>query len=126
MKTVPNHLSETGWRLLGELELSVVAEADGAVRAWLAKALAPLKLHGDFLSKVTKSVHNAAAHATTSEHVQMEFRQMHLRILIPIKKASELNKGHTWGFFRIEKVGISTKTGDAYDHSIDFYLYLEG
>jgi hypothetical protein len=122
----PGPLSETGWGLLAELELQVDAEADSAVSTWLAKTLDPLKLHTDFLSKVTKSAQDAAVRAITSERAQMEFGHAHLRLFVSKKKVSELGKQQTWGFFRIEKLGTSTENGEPHDHSIEFYLYLEG
>jgi len=125
-KPSPNKIPATDWQLLGELELPVGAEVNGVVSAWLAKTLNPFKLHTDFLSKVTKSAQDAAVRAITSERVQMEFEHIHIRIFTPAKNPSELYKGQTWGFFRIEKVGMSTKNGNPHDHSIEFYLYLEG
>ena len=122
----PNNLSGKDWRILGELELPVAAEANGVVSAWLTKILNPINLHTDFLSKVTKSAQDAAIRAIASERPQMEFEHIHLRIFLLRKKALELNKEQTWGFFRIEKGGTPTANMNPYDHSIEFYLYLEG
>ena len=125
-KSSPIKIPATDWQFLGELELPVSAEVDGVVSAWLAKTLNLFKLHTDFLSKVTKSAQDAAVRALTSERVQMEFEHIHIRIFTPAQDPSKLYKGQTWGFFRIEKVGAPTANKNPYDHSIEFYLYLEG
>ena len=51
----------------------------------------------------------------------LKHQHTHLLIYIP---ANRLENRGTWGFFRIEKVG--TENGNLRDHSIEFYLYLEG
>jgi hypothetical protein len=122
----PNNLSGTGWRILGELELTTAAEADGLISTWLAKTLNPFKLPADFLSRVKKSAQDATIRAITSEGARMKFEHLHLRVFAPRKDEARFRKGQTWGFFRIEKVGTLTENGDPHDHSIEFYLYLEG
>ena len=116
-----DHLSETDWRILGELELPIGAEADGVVSAWLAEILNPLGLHTDFLNKVLKSAQDAAARSIQAE-TMMAFEHIHLLVFAPRENAS---KGKTWGFFRIEKVGTPITNKNPYDHSIEFYLYPE-
>ena len=117
----PNHLSGNDWCILGELELPVGAEADGMVSAWLTEILNPLSLNTDFLYKVLKSAQDAAARSIQAE-TRMGFEHIHLLVFAPRENAS---KGKTWGFFRIEKVGRPIANKDPYDHSIEFYLYLE-
>ena len=124
MKTVEH--SESGWRILGELELPIAAEADGAISAWLTQILNPIDLHMDFLNKVTRSAQDAAIRAITAERAQTEFEHIHLCLFVPRTDLFTLYKGQTWGFFRIEKMGPSTENGSPHDHSIEFYLYLEG
>jgi hypothetical protein len=53
----------------------------------------------------------------------LEFEHLHLLIFAPADRTVE---GDTWGFFRIEKAGTSTTKENPSDHSIEFYLYLEG
>ena len=118
----PKDLSGSGWRILGELELPIGAEANGIVSAWLTKVLNPINLHMDFLSKLTKSAEDAAIRAIMSERAQTEFEHIHLIIFAPVDRTS---RGETWGFFRIEKVGSSSRRGKSFDHSIELYLYLE-
>ncbi|HJR81942.1 MAG TPA: hypothetical protein VJ821_17850 [Anaerolineales bacterium] len=117
-----HHASTADWQLLGEFQLTLKLDASQAVSEWLAVTLDPLQLHADFTSKIVKSAEEAAARAMQSETV-MKYQHTHLLIYIPANRPAT---GGTWGFFRIEKVGTDTERGSPRDHSIEFYLYLEG
>jgi hypothetical protein len=119
----PNNISGTGWRLLGELELPVLAQDDGAVSAWLTETLNPLNMHADFLNNVLKSAQDAAGRAIQSEKAQLNFEHIHLLVFLPATPASNRQ---TWGFFRIEKLERPEQHKSSPDHAIEFYLYLEG
>ena len=119
----PNNLSGTGWRLLGELELPVHAQSDGAVSSWLTETLNPLNMHADFLNNVLKSAQDAAGRAMRSENAQLDFEHIHLLVFLPVTPASN---GQTWGFFRIEKLKRPEQHKSPPDHAIELYLYLEG
>ena len=110
------------WELLGELELRLNSNADSPVGEWLAGILSPLNLPTDFTGKIVKSAEEAAARAMQSE-TMIKHQHTHLIIYVPADCSAN---GRTWGFFRIEKVGTGTENGSARDHSIEFYLYLEG
>ena len=110
------------WERLGELELRLDADADSTVGEWLTVALSPLNLPTDFTSKIVKSAEESAARAMQSETMIM-YRHTHLIIYVPVDRSAQ---GRTWGFFRIEKVGTDIANGSPLDHSIEFYLYLEG
>ena len=107
------------WELLGELELRLNAKLDPTVGEWLAVTLSPLNLSMDFTSNIVKSAEEAAARAIQSE-TMIKHEHTHLIIYVPADSPAQ---GRTWGFFRIEKVGTN---GSPLDHSIEFYLYLEG
>lgn len=109
--------------MLGESEVRVGAEADGTVNAWMVEILSPLNLHGDFLNKILKSAQEAVARAMHADAGGSDFEHLHLFVFAPAENTSN---GKTWGFFRIEKIGIPTADTRAVDHSIEFYLYLEG
>lgn len=110
------------WELLGELELRLSANEASTVSEWLAVVLRPLNLPTDFMSKIVKSAEEAAARAMQSE-TMIQYQHTHLIIYIPAGSSAQ---GRTWGFFRIEKVGTDVANGSPLDHSIEFYLYLEG
>lgn len=109
------------WQLLGELELTVNADSGRAVGEWLMVILSPFQLQADFVIKVVRSAQEAAARVLQSE-TGIRYQHTHLLLYIPADRTAN---GGTWGFFRIEKVGIETVNGTPRDHSIEFYLYLE-
>ena len=110
------------WELLSELELRPHANADSTVGEWLTVILNPLNLPTDFTSKIVKSAEEAAVRAMQSE-TMLKYQHTHLIIYVPTDCSAQ---GRTWGFFRIEKVGTDVANGSPLDHSIEFYLYLEG
>jgi hypothetical protein len=110
------------WELLGELELRLNVNADSRVGEWLTVILSPLNLPMDFTSKIVTSAEEVAARAMQSE-TMIKYQHTHLIIYVPIDRSAQ---GRTWGFFRIEKVGADGADGSPLDHSIEFYLYLEG
>lgn len=109
--------------MLGESEVRVGAEADGTVNAWMVEILSPLNLHGDFLNKILKSAQEAVARAMHADAGGSDFEHLHLFVFA---SAENMSNGKTWGFFRIEKVESSLRRGKPFDHSIEFYLYIEG
>jgi hypothetical protein len=119
----PKGPSGMDWRVLGEIELRIGKNTDGAVREWIAETLSPLNLHLDFLNKILKSAQEAVARAMPYDGAATAFEHVHLLVLAPLENNS---MGKTWGFFRIDKVGKPNVHKHPYDHSIEFYLYLEG
>lgn len=117
-----HHASSPGWQLLGELELTVNPDAGQTVGKWLAVILSPLDLRADFANKVLKSAQEAMWRAMQLAEMN-RFEHLHLLIFVPASLAS---KGQSsWGFFRIEKVEAAEDQNNP-DHTIEFYLYLEG
>lgn len=119
----PKNLSGTGWHLLGELELGIDENANSAVRAWITEIIDPLDLDMDFLKRVLRSAQDAVARAAHGDLAESRFEHLHLFLFAPMDHQM---LGGTWGFFRIEKVGMSTQRENSHDLSIEFYLYLEG
>lgn len=119
----PKNLSGTDWRVLGEIELRSDQDTDGAARAWITETLNPLNLHSNFLNKILKSAQEAVTRAMPYDSATQEFEHLHLLVFAPLENNST---GKTWGFFRIDKIGKPTADKKPYDHSIEFYLYLEG
>lgn len=125
MLSSPDPSSAANWKPLGELELRAGAEAtaDSAIQAWLADILAPLDLHTDLLSKILRSAREAAARALESSEKAVRYAHIHLLAFAPYGQRA---RGQTWGFFRLEKLDGSAPGQSRPDHSIEFYLYLEG
>jgi len=115
-----NKSSDTNWQILGELELPIGSNLDNTIKARLMEILNPLNLHAGFLNKILKSAQDAAGRVMQNG---MEFEHIHILIFVPLDYAS---KGHTWGFFRIEKIESATTDNRHPDHVIEFYLYFEG
>lgn len=110
-------------QILGELNLPVGAEAERTIHAWLLETLSPLNLDVDFLSRISKSAQDAVARAATLEHVAIGSGHLHLLVFGP----RDLEPGRkTWGFFRIDKLDNTAGNRNPADHSIEFYLYVEG
>lgn len=117
-----NSFPHEHWQILGELNLSVGSNAYDALSRWLMEVLSPLSLHADFLNQVLKSARGVAARDIQFESTALEFKHIHFLVFAPENRSL---KGQTWGFFRIEKVGTSSKARNPSDHSIEFYLYFE-
>lgn len=117
-----SNVPHNSWQILGECKLSLDANMDIEIQAWLQEILCSLPLTTGFLNRVLKSAQDSARRAFEAR-TALEFEHIHLRILISQDDASDEK---TWGFFRIEKVGTPTSNTQRYDHSIEFYLYPEG
>jgi hypothetical protein len=115
------HAPSPGWQLLGKLELTVDPVTDHTVGKRLAVILKSLDLPADFINKVLKSAQEAARRATHVDTVQ-ELAHLHLLVFAPAERALE---GQSWGFFRIEKIDRGGDNAHP-DHTVEFYLYLEG
>jgi hypothetical protein len=117
-----HNIPHTDWQMLGELELPVSSSNEDVIYGWLSDVLNPLALQNHFLSQILQSAQDAARRAMRSEQAP-QFRHLHFLVHAPRYPASN---GQTWGFFQIEKLGDSTEGGNSHDHTIEFYLYLEG
>lgn len=115
-------ISETGWQLLGELQLPVGSHNDDAIHTWLTEILRPLQLHMTLLHKILQSAKETAARVMHFE-TATKFERVHFLVFTPVDYTS---RGQTWGFFRIEKVEFARSFKDLPDHAVEFYLYLEG
>jgi hypothetical protein len=116
-----NEISRTDWQVLGKLELPMGSSADDAIESWLVETLGLINLRTDSLNKVLKSAQEVAARAMQSEAL-VQFKHVHLLVFAPTERALE---GQSWGFFRIEKIDRGGDNANP-DHTVEFYLYLEG
>lgn len=118
----PHKSSDTDWHILGKLQLPIGANADDGINAWLTETLKLLDLRVDFLNKILRSAQDALARIMQVESAK-EFKHIHLLVFSP---ANHTSIGNTWGFFRIEKIESAEQNKNPPDHSIEFYLYIEG
>ena len=119
-KSSPNLSSSTAWQILGGITLPVNAEAESVLHLWLTDILHPLELRADILSKILNSAKEALGRALQTEGTK--FEHLHFVVYVPAERSV---KGQAWGFFRIEKLK-SVSDQPKPDHTIEFYLYLDG
>jgi hypothetical protein len=94
------------------------------MEAWLAETLEPFDLTADFLAKISGSAQDALIHAIRPHREPISLGHLHILIFVP---PGYLQKdGQTWGFFRIGKPENTQAEENAPEHTIAFYLYLEG
>lgn len=117
-----SHVPDIAWQILGELQLPTRSNADVSIDAWLTEILSPLQLHSGFMDRILKSAQDATARFIQAEPTKA-FEHIHLLVFVP--RHNDV-RGNTWGFFRIEKAETQTAKKNPGDHSIEFYLYLEG
>lgn len=111
-----------GWQTLGELELALNPDTDHTVNKWLAVMLSPLGLRADFVNKILRSAQDAMTRLMQVND-SSRFEHLHVLVFVPLENAS---KGlNPWGFFRIEKIDRTADNQNP-DHTVEFYLYLEG
>jgi len=110
------------WQMLGEREQAVEEGMEAKIQASLMEILHSLPLPADFLNRILKSAQESARRALRWRTV-MKIEHIHLKVFVPQNSISDEN---TWGFFGIEKVGTPTANTAQDDHSIEYYLYLEG
>jgi hypothetical protein len=82
-----HRVSNSGWQLLGELDLTINPDVDLKVGRWLAVILSPLDLRAAFMNKILKSAQQAAA-CTRQVETMMQFQQFKLLVFAPADPAS--------------------------------------
>ncbi|MGD8402379.1 MAG: hypothetical protein PVJ21_01875 [Anaerolineales bacterium] len=114
--------SDTGWQLLGELDLSVRPEDEFTINTWLTDLLKPLDLSTDFMNRVVTSVQDSVSRIMQPSGT-ISLGHIHLSFYAPNERIRERN---TWGFFHIERIENRADSVNTNDHAINFYLYVEG
>ena len=113
---------DTGWQLLGELNLSVDSDTNTAIILWLTELFGPLDLSADFQNRVLTSVQDTVARVLHSDAVSIT-GHIHLSIFSPRERIPDRKP---WGFFHIERLENQGEIGSTRNHALDFYLYVEG
>jgi hypothetical protein len=117
-----NQLHRTDWQISGELQLAVGTNPDATIRQWLMKILEPFRLSEEYLSKILKSIEDAASRVMSPETVGGQFEHLDIVILTP---AGQPSGRQTWGFFRLERMESKAKSMDSKSYHIEYYLYPE-
>lgn len=92
------------------------------IHSWIAEQLAPLDLATGFVNRVAQSAHDATLRYLRP-NAELASGHIHLSIHAP---GQILTKGGTWGFFHMERIQHKDSSTVAGDHTIEFYLYVEG
>ena len=111
-----------GWQLLGKLKLSKELDIEAAIYSWLLEILRSLNLHENFFNKLVLSIQNAAMKLLEPSLATQGFEHIHLLVFV---RGKDRNAPYSWGFFRIEKIEVSTTENSPPDHAVEFYLYPE-
>lgn len=119
--TQPN-ITNPDWQFLGELELSFNIDMDYAIQLWLTEIVARLNLSKDFLNKIIIAAQESVAHALQS-NVELWPGHVHISVYVPYD--SNLI-GKNWGFFHTKRISSHADENTNFEHSLDFYLYVEG
>ena len=116
-------LPETNWKSLGELKLQTGSNPDGTIKAWLMHIIEDLQLPGKYVSRLLASIEEATLRILSPEGIEDQFD--HLEIIL-LAQSGQVSKGHTWGFFRVERTSTDSKIESAKGYCFEYYLYLEG
>ena len=116
-----HHLPRTNWQMLGELKLQAGSSPDGTIKAWLINILGDLSLPGDFISRLLTSIEEAV-HVLSPSTIEGQLEYLEIVVLAP---AGQVSKGHTWGFFRVERTSTDSQIESTKGHCVEYYLYLD-
>lgn len=117
-----HHIPKTNWQILGKLKLAAGSNPDGTMKAWLMNVLGAFSLPGDLVSRLLASIEAATARVLGPDSIEGPFEYLEIAMLAPAGQAS---KGHTWGFFRVERASTDSQIESAKVHCIEYYLYLD-
>ncbi|HSL47317.1 MAG TPA: hypothetical protein VK897_28010 [Anaerolineales bacterium] len=117
-----NHLPQTDWRKLGELNLQTGSNPDGSINAWLTHILSDFSLPNDLVNKLLKSMEDAAGRVLLLDGAEAQLEHLEIVVLVP---ADLVSQGQIWGFFRVERTSTDPDIEASQVHSIDYYLYID-
>lgn len=117
-----NHLPQTNWQSLGQLKLVAGSNPDGTIKAWLIDALSDVRLPEDMINRLLASIEEATARVVSPDIRERQFDFIEIVILI---NSLQTPKGHTWGFFRVERASTDPLNERAKGHCVEYYLYLD-
>jgi hypothetical protein len=120
----PSHpdIPRTNWQILGQLKLRAGSNSNGIIRGWLMKALTDFSLPDDLISRLLASIEDATARVLYPGRGAGQFQFLEIVMLVP---SGQTPKGHTWGFFRVERASTDALNEKAEGHCVEYYLYLD-
>ena len=117
-----NQLPRNDWQILGKLQLRDHSIVNGTIDHWLRSILAPLSLPHDLVGKIRTSIADAAVRILSPDTAERNFEYLEIVVLGP---TGQPTKGHTWGFFRLERASTDALNENAKGHCVEYYLYLD-
>ena len=117
-----DQVPRTNWQMLGQLKLRPGSNRDGTLKAWLVNALSDSTLPSDLVSRLLASMEEVTRRVPRPDNTQEQLAYLEIVVLAPTGQTS---KGHTWGFFRVERGSTDTELENAKGHCVEYYLYLD-
>lgn len=115
-------IPRTDWQTLGQFKLRAGSNLNGTITAGLMKALIKFSLPEDLVSRLLASIDDATARVLSPDIAEGQFDFIEIVILAP---SLQTPKGHTWGFFRVERASTDPLNESAKGHCVQYYLYLD-
>jgi hypothetical protein len=117
---------KTGWQILAELDLLVAVDFESQVQTWMFETMYPLGIDPELLNRILKSALEAISRKKNSNCKETNLPKVRLRLYTSMEVPIRLDLKRNWGFFRIDKHGVTSTGGDHFDQLIEFFLYLDG
>ena len=119
---IHSHLPRNDWQILGKLQLRDHSIVNVTIDHWLRSILAPFSLPDDLVGKIRTSIADAAVRILSPDTAERNFEYLEIVVLGP---TGQPTKGHTWGFFRLERASTDALNESAKCHCVEYYLYLD-
>ena len=85
-------------------------------------ALSDFHLSSDLVSRLVASIEETTRRVLSVDSIEGQYEYLEIAVLSPAGQAS---KGHTWGFFRLERASADSQLEGTKGHCVEYYLYLD-
>lgn len=116
------NLSPEGWSLVGQLKRSADVISGASIDNWLIKTLEPFQLPPDLFHKLKASIAETLPRLSTNSETS---RVPLVSVYVSQDVTGNSLSNKSWGFFKLEKVGVGSVQGAPDEHKIEYYLYLD-
>jgi hypothetical protein len=117
-----HHIPGMNWQTWAQLKLTAGSNPNGTIKAWLMKAVTQFSLPDDLVNRLLASIEDAAARVLAPGSAERQLDFIEIVMLIP---SMQTPKGHTWGFFRVERTSTDTLNEGTKGHCVEYYLYSD-
>ena len=119
---IHSHLPRNDWQILGKIKFLENSNANGNIDRWLTGLLSTFSLPDDLVGKIRTSIEQAVVRILSPDTAERNFEYLEIVVLGPSEQTA---KGHTWGFFRLERASTDSQIESAKGHCVEYYLYLD-